>query len=177
MKKIYSLEQRGKLLHFAEFVQQKLNESIAVDVSANGITVQFDNDSVELIWAEIKGQSNGGDVESLKRYISETNGVDISYIGEHQVISHIMDLVDNRLNNEVAVSGDFQRILGFEEFAEKAKKMDYLYVVGTLVSRLYGYEEEGRQGSQFAPIIADLVANHTNIEQEANNNDAEDMPF
>lgn len=85
-----------------------------------------------------------------------------------------MDMVDARLNNEVAVRGDFQHIMNFEQFADKAKKLDYLYVVDSLVSRLYGYEKEGK----FAPLILDLIANHTDISNEEEEEKCEDdLPF
>lgn len=85
-----------------------------------------------------------------------------------------MDMVDARLNNEVSVRGDFQHIMNFEQFASKAKKLDYLYVVDSLVSRLYGYEKEGK----FAPLILDLIANHTDINNEEEEEECEDdLPF
>lgn len=162
MNNIKCLEQRGNLLCFADFAtKKKLNESITIDVSATGVGVQFDEQTVNLIWAELLGQCDG-DVETLKQFISDGSGVNIEYIGEKQVVEHVLCLVNQRLNNEVSIRGDFEHILGFEEFASKAKKLDYIYVVDSLVSRLYGYEKEGK----FAPLIVDLIANHTDIDNE-----------
>lgn len=174
MDKIKCLEQSGKVLRFADYAtKNKLNESIAVDVSATGIGIQFDEQTVELIWAELLGQCDG-DVETLKLFISDGSGVNIEYVGERQIIEHVMDMVDARLNNEVSVRGDFQHIMNFEQFASKAKKLDYLYVVDSLVSRLYGYEKEGK----FAPLILDLIANHTDINNEEEEEECEDdLPF
>lgn len=174
MKKIMCLEQSVKLLSFAEFAtKKKLNESIAVDVSATGIGIQFDEQTVDLIWAELLGQCDG-DVETLKLFISDSNGSSLEYVGERQIIEHVMDMVDARFNNEVAVRGDFQHIMDFEQFADKAKKLDYLYVVDSLVSRLYGYEKEGK----FAPLILDLIANHTDISNDQEEEECEDdLPF
>lgn len=171
MNKIKCLEQRGNVLRFADYAtKNKLNESIVLDVSATGVGIQFDEQTVELIWAEILGQCEG-DVENLKRFISDGSGVNIEYIGERQVIEHVMDMVDARLNNEVAVRGDFQHIMDFEQFASKAKKLDYLYVVESLISKLYGYENKGEQESRFVPIVLDLIANHTDIDNEEEEED------
>lgn len=175
MNKIKCLEQSGKVLRFADFIaKKKLNESIALDISANGIGVQFDKETVDLIWAELLGQCDG-DVETLKQFISDGSGVSLEYIGERQIIEHVMDMIDARFNNEVSVRGDFHHIMGFEDFANKAKKLDYLYVVDSLVSRLYGYENKGEQESKFTPIILDIIANHTDIDNEEEEND--DLPF
>lgn len=93
-----------------------------------------------------------------------------------------MDMVDARLNNEVSVRGDFQHIMNFEQFASKAKKLDYLYVVDSLVSRLYGYETEDAQQFKFAPLILDLIKNNTDIgaeeeEEEPHDCGNGDLPF
>ncbi len=172
MDKIKCLEQSGKVLRFADYAtKKKLNESIAVDVSATGIGIQFDEQTVELIWAELLGQCDG-DVETLKLFISDGSGVNIEYVGERQIIEHVMDMVDARLNNEVSVRGDFQHIMNFDEFANKAKKLDYLYVMDSLVSRLYGYKNEGEQESRFTPLILDMIANNTDYGAEEEEEDA-----
>lgn len=180
MEKGNLLRTRGKLLCFADFARKntKVNESIVLDVTENGLEVQFDGETVDLIWAEIMGQSNGGDVETLKKFIADNNNVRLEYIGERQIIEHIMSLVDQRLNNEVVARGDFQHILGFEKFAEKAKRLDYIFVVETLISRLYGYEKEGGQESKFVPLILDIMNNHTDLRGEENEeNIDDDLPF
>ena len=174
MNKIKCLEQSGKVLRFADYAtKNKLNESIAIDVSATGIGVIFDEQTVDLIWAELLGQCDG-DAETLRTFLADSRAVSLEFIRERQIIEHVMDMVDARLNNEVSVRGDFQHIMNFEQFASKAKKLDYIYVVDSLVSRLYGYEKEGK----FAPLILDLIANHTDINNEEEEEECEgDMPF
>lgn len=154
------LRQLGNVLTFADFAKNKLemNETITFELNKNGGDIQIDVETIDAIWSVILSEC-GGKMENMFRFLQK--GTD-SIIGEREVVSHIMDLVDSHLNNDVVIKKGHQFIKNFDEFMEKATKIDYNSVVEVLVRRLIG--EDDKDMPKFLGLVTDLLKTTTDCD-------------
>lgn len=159
MEKIDLLKYRGNVLGFDDFTKKhlKVNETITFTLNKNGGDIQVDGDAVEAIWSVIETEC-GGKMENMLKFLQK--GTD-AVITERDVASHIMDLVDDHLNNEVIIKKGHQYIKNFEKFMEKSLYIDYASVVEVLMNRLAGNDKEQ---PKFLNLIIDLLKSTTDVD-------------
>ena len=85
-------------------------------------------------------------------------------VGLQQVIEHIMDIVDEHLNQGIKVKDDHVMIFNLEQFVKKTTELDYAMTVEMLVRRLVGIKGE----PNYRKIIRQIIENETDVNPEAN---------
>lgn len=159
--------QRGKVLRYADYIAKNhLNETIKFELNKDVVDVQLDSSCIDAVWGVIESEC-AGKIDDLKKYLQK--GTDME-IGQTEIIKHVIDLVEQYLNNDVAITKGHQHITSLDDFLHKARKLDFVSVVDTLVSRLYHCEDEI---PKYADLIIDLLDTDTDIDGDEQNEEEE----
>ena len=154
------LEQRGKVMRYWDFVKSKsLTEKTHWYLTPDNVRVEPDIQCVEKCWEIICSEAST--YEDMVKFLSPNGEIKV---GLQQVIEHIMDIVDEHLNQGIKVKDDNVMIFNLEQFVQKTTELDYAMTVELLVRRLVGINGE----QNYRKIIRQIIENETDVNHEAN---------
>ena len=154
------LEQRGKVMRYWDFVKSKsLTEKTHWYLSPDSVRVEPDIECVEKCWEIIRSEATN--YYDMVKFLSPNGEIKV---GLQQVIEHIMDIVDEHLNQGIKVKDDNVMIFNLEQFVQKTTELDYAMTVELLVRRLVGINGE----QNYRKIIRQIIENETDVNHEAN---------
>ena len=154
------LEQRGKVMRYWDFVKSKsLTEKTHWNLNPDNVRVEPDIECVEKCWEIIRSEATN--YYDMVKFLSPSGEIKV---GLQQVIEHIMDIVDEHLNQGIKVKDDHVMIFNLEQFVKKTTELDYAMTVEMLVRRLVGINGE----QNYRKIIRQIIENETDVNHEAN---------
>ena len=157
------LKQRGKVQRYLDFVRDKetttIQEKTHWNLNPDNVRVEPDIECVEKCWQIIRSEATN--YYDMVKFLSPNGEIKV---GLQQVIEHIMDIVDEHLNQGIKVKDDNVMIFNLEQFVQKTTELDYAMTVEMLVRRLVGINGE----QNYRKIIRQIIENETDVNPEAN---------